>query len=845
VLAKDKVEQITVHLEPGQEKVFASYDKPGAITSLTMERPELTWEESLDVLREITISMTWDDDSKPAVWSPIGDFFGTGAGENLFKSLTMGMTEDKYYSNWYMPFSKAKIVVRNDRDQPRELAFTIHTTKVKGDVNDLLRFHCKWHRDDHSGLDKQRFSEDRWPDWPILKTSKTAGRFCGFQLHIWNPLHLWNEELKERYQRYAPEGDFFEPETAAREFFDEEVVGDYYWWGEGDEKFFVDGEKMPSTFGTGSEDYFGYAWGTPEEYDSSLQCQTRNHGNIGHIAILRCQTADNVPFQDSFEATIEKYHGNNWPLLYATTARWYQAPAIEDPYSEVPLTKRVKYYVQPKLLEVTVDDYESRVLTSSTKSAVVSAKNIAVVNPSFELSDSDTRITDWSNIEGWSGTSGAGTGVEKNEFYSPVNGDSYAFGKGGKANVYQETGHTMAAGETYTFRVWARSINKSKNDAATIAEARFYHGSKTIGSVKQNVNPATILGAPQKQSNDDGGNVWIDQGYRHEFADKHFYQKLSDDPLTDPWEISSGDENYRGGMAVGPIILPSGFKALYSCRYRDRGDKWSSIGFSTAESGGTPAYKWNDRGTVLSHVGDEDPWVIDPHLFYDDDTGRLWMSWGGGTMYVCEMDPTDGMLINHPEDKEFDSHPEYHTAVATWPETPDDWNGDEWSFSWMEGGSLYKHNGYWYFFACYGHLSRNYTIRMGRGKSPTGPFYDKHGIDMMKFDSKRNEYGNTLILGAEGSQENPGHPHVWEENGRFYMGYDYTKNRRDVFGIRRLYWVDDWPVVAYTPIEVTFKADDHPEAMGQKLGISVRNVGDPASTAAFDHVSLTYTREAN
>ncbi len=32
------------------------------------------------------------------------------------------------------------------------------------------------------------------------------------------------------------------------------------WWGEGDEKFFVDGERFPSTFGTGTEDYFGYAW---------------------------------------------------------------------------------------------------------------------------------------------------------------------------------------------------------------------------------------------------------------------------------------------------------------------------------------------------------------------------------------------------------------------------------------------------------------------------------------------------------------------------------------------------------------------------------------------------------
>ena len=517
-------------------------------------------------------------------------------------------------------------------------------------------------------------------------------------------------------------------------------------------------------------------------------------------------------------------------------------------YTEYPGVKHGSWelaYRDPELIEWLFAQSRRPAEKSAIESAAVSAKNITVVNPSFELSGSDTGITDWSDIDGWSGSSDAGTGVERNEFYSPVNGDCYAFHKGGESYTYQETGHTIAAGETYTFKVWARSINKSKNDAPTIAEVWFCHGSTTITSVTQNVNAVTLLGGPQNYNNDDGGNVWIDQGYRHEFAEKHFYQKVSDDPLTDPWETSSGDENYRHGMAVGPIIIPSGLKAVYSCRYRDRGDKWSLISFMTVDSGGTPAYKWSNGDTVLSHAGDENPWVIDPHLFYDDDTGRLWMCWGGGTVYVCEMDPTDGMLINHPEDKEFDSHPEYHTAVATWPETQEGWRGDEWSVSWMEGGSLYKHNGYWYFFACYGNLSVDYTIRMGRGASPTGPFYDKQGIDLMKFDSDRNEYGNTLILGAEGSQENPGHPHIWEENGRFYMGYDYTKNRRDVFGIRELHWVDDWPVIAYTPIEVTFKADDHPEAMGQKLGISVCNAGDPASTAAFDHVSLTYTRDAN
>ncbi len=462
---------------------------------------------------------------------------------------------------------------------------------------------------------------------------------------------------------------------------------------------------------------------------------------------------------------------------------------------------------------------------------------ITVVNPSFELPGTGTLITDWSGIDGWGGSSGSGSGIEKNEYYSPVDGEWYAFGAGGESYTYQLTDHNIAAGEAYTLRVWARSKNSAGNTATTTAEVRFYYGSTEITSVTADVNPVRLLGDPRNYSNDDGGNVWIDQGYRVAFSENIFYQLASEDPLLDSW-TRYNDSDYETDMAVSPIITPQGFKAVSFTYYEDAPPFYSEISFITA-SGSPPNYDWSSSNTVvLYHDGYEDPWVIDSHLYYDDSTGRLWMSWGGGTFWVCEMDPNDGMLINHPSNKEFDGHPEYHTEVAYW-------NGDEWSSDWFEGPALYKHNGYWYLFGSYGHLALNYTIRMGRGSSPTGPFYDKDGIAMTEWDSSESEYGNTLILGADGGQANPGHPHVWEENGKYYMGYDYTDEYTgsgvDRLGIRRLYWVDDWPVVAQTPIEVTFNANDYPAAIGQKLGISVRNTGDPASRAAFDYVSLTYT----
>jgi len=447
---------------------------------------------------------------------------------------------------------------------------------------------------------------------------------------------------------------------------------------------------------------------------------------------------------------------------------------------------------------------------------------VPIANPSFE-----------SDASGWDNVT-----VGNSEYFSPVDGDYYATSSGGADYISQETAHIIAAGETYTLKLWARSINARGNTATTTVEARFYYGATTIVSVTRDVNPVRLLGDPRIYPNDDGGNVWLDQGYRMEFADGIFYQLDTADPLLDPWTFLH-DRDYDPDMAVAPIITPQGLKGLYSTYYEDAPPFTSEIRFLAA-SGSPPDYRWSSGDVVLSHYGSEQPWVIDAHLYYDDATGRLWMTWGGGTVYVSEMDPSDGMLLGHPPDPEFDTHPEgTHTAVATW--SGDEWTGDN---EWFEGPALYRHNGYWYLFASYGDLALNYTIRMGRGSAPTGPFTDKDGIGLTEWDADEREYGNTILLGAEGGQDCPGHPHIWEEDGTTYMGYDYVDeydgSRIDTFGIRKLYWVDDWPTI-WTPITLTFRADDHPEAIGQRLGISLRNVGDSSSTAALDRVSVAVT----
>ncbi|MGD0261961.1 MAG: glycoside hydrolase family 172 protein [Verrucomicrobiota bacterium] len=285
---------------------------PAAITSINVHFSGLPPSPAdREALRAITLEMRWDGETEPSVWSPIGDFFGTAPGMNTYRSYPVGVTDDGwFYCHWFMPFAtNAQIRIRNESQFDVGIKFLAATRPLFADAGGYARFHAKWHRD--AFLPRE---PERWIDWPMLKT-EGAGRFVGVMLHVWNPRGGW--------------------------------------WGEGDEKFFVNGEKFPSTFGTGSEDYFGYAWCNPTLFQHAYHNQTHNDGNNrGHVSVNRWQISDNVPFQTSFEGCIEKYYPNQRPTLYAVMAYWYLAPGGNDPYRPLPLTERVGYWTEVQTFKV-------------------------------------------------------------------------------------------------------------------------------------------------------------------------------------------------------------------------------------------------------------------------------------------------------------------------------------------------------------------------------------------------------------------------------------------------------------------------------------------------------------
>lgn len=123
-----------------------------------------------------------------------------------------------------------------------------------------------------------------------------------------------------------------------------DAPGAYWWWGEGDEKFFVDGESFPSIFGTGTEDYFGYAWSNPALFSQAFHAQTLTQANKGHQSLVRWQVAENVPFQKSFDGYLEKYYPDSFPTRYGVLVCWYVDHADEPDYTEASLEQRTGYY---------------------------------------------------------------------------------------------------------------------------------------------------------------------------------------------------------------------------------------------------------------------------------------------------------------------------------------------------------------------------------------------------------------------------------------------------------------------------------------------------------------------
>ena len=199
----------SISIPPHETVTLAEIEGPGAIQHIWMTTFPGNW-------RKLVLRFYWDDEENPSVETPYGDFFANGWCQRCnVNSLPVAVNPaGGMNSYWEMPFRKsARITIESLSDEPVILYYQIDYTLT--DVpEDMGYFHAQWRRSNPLPYKEVH---------TILDNVKGHGHYVGTYI-------AWG-------------------------------VNNNGWWGEGEIKFYLDGDKdWPTICGTGTEDYFGGAW---------------------------------------------------------------------------------------------------------------------------------------------------------------------------------------------------------------------------------------------------------------------------------------------------------------------------------------------------------------------------------------------------------------------------------------------------------------------------------------------------------------------------------------------------------------------------------------------------------
>jgi hypothetical protein len=288
-------------IAPGERRVLADLEGPGAITHI--------WMTQREHYRECLLLFTWDDADEPSVAVPLGDFFCLGHGMvRSFQSALFTASQARkpqfglgcaLNSHVQMPFGKrAKVELLNESSEPHLQYFYIDYERYPEAQPDLGYFHAEFRRTNPFpgwGGDLPVYSEvnevanlgdDAWRNNYVILDTRGEGHYIGCNLSITN----------------------FKGE----------------WWGEGDDMIWIDGEKWPPDLhGTGSEDYLGQAWETQDVayLRNGVTLDEEQTGGYQTSYVFHLENA--IRFRESLKVTIEHGHANHLANDMASTAYWY------------------------------------------------------------------------------------------------------------------------------------------------------------------------------------------------------------------------------------------------------------------------------------------------------------------------------------------------------------------------------------------------------------------------------------------------------------------------------------------------------------------------------------------
>jgi len=287
------------NVPPGATHVLMDAKGPGVITHIWITflgpEPQGWAKDGSADHQELLLRMYWDGNSRPAVEAPVGDFFANCFGERAEVISTPVVVEgaDSYNSFWRMPFREsARIEIENQSQKPLSLLYyNIDWIELDRLPKDTPYFYAQY---------RQEYPVREGEDYVLLET-EGKGHYVG-------------TVLGARMRSPA-------------------------WFGEGDEKIYIDGETRASIWGTGTEDYFLSAWGLEKAATPGFGTPFFDDRTIGgRVASYRWHLHDPIVFNTAIKVTLEhmgwmsedenpEYRATSWNERqddYASVAFWYQ-----------------------------------------------------------------------------------------------------------------------------------------------------------------------------------------------------------------------------------------------------------------------------------------------------------------------------------------------------------------------------------------------------------------------------------------------------------------------------------------------------------------------------------------
>jgi len=325
VVEKARID-LNANLKPQESKSF-TLSGSNAIEQLAME---IKADDKEQALRSTVLEIAFDGER--TVWTPVGDFYGIGY-HSLYTSTwyTQAEKDGLMSAFWVMPFKRECVItLHNFGDQE------VTVTNAFVSYND-------WKWDNRS-----MYFGAAWQQYTGVVAGPSDEAWA-FRSHS-PPLDLNYVTLQGKGVYVGDALAIFNTRQDS-------------WWGEGDEKIYVDGEEFPSHFGTGTEDYYGYAWCLPAAFtDHPFIAQPVGEGsfNVALTVNSRFRALDGIPFHKSIQVDMELWPWYIAKFNFAPVVMWYAMPEVSVNISPRPEDARLP--VARSFRDVSPTHYEKGII---------------------------------------------------------------------------------------------------------------------------------------------------------------------------------------------------------------------------------------------------------------------------------------------------------------------------------------------------------------------------------------------------------------------------------------------------------------------------------------------------